>query len=430
MGTLPGRLELADEHRSAGEVEAFAKARLGAVPPEGEATRTLESFARRRLRSSDTAASTLLDMIVVSDWRSDCPQGVDLNVLLRNAPPPLYLRTTELAGRQPRSGLGTELVARDLGDDRAALGRFLGPRLRAFTPKAILHLPRTPSDIRAALVASTLTGAPLRLWLHDDPSQLESGPPDALLSDLIRGADLIFCASPRLRDEMEQVWRRPCWVMEPPVNPACPRVASSDPAQTGAPGILVGDVSSPAHLDLLLNAVASVEHPLVWLLPFSSVALKARARLAAAGVTISLGRSPAEVAKLVEAAAYLLVPSSRSFDTGEPLARRDRFVASRSVLDMAAQTGTPFMVMADDVSATGDFVQRFGLGEVVRYDAAEYAAAHTRLTDPAYQMKFRTADRGISEVLSSDNTYRMIVSDADAGWLHDDLQDRFYPRAG
>jgi hypothetical protein len=289
--------------------------------------------------------------------------------------------------------------------------------------RRILCIPYDQDEIRTALAAQDLFGAPLCTWVMDDQNIEDVGIPDASLRELFARSTLRLAIS----SELQLAYRRKFGVsfgLAPPaVDPLYLQLkpTPADPARLAARrGLVFGNIWGEAWFDGLLDALDGAAIEVDWHhgggTPWRALD---PARLARSGITNRPFLPEQELVAALRASPFVLVPSG-TLEGDDP----HRFIARLSLpsrlVYVVAAAGTPVVVLGHPDTAAARFVIRHGLGLVVPYRRAELARAVAALCTPEAQARHRAAASALAPALSAQGMERWLWRSLEAGQPIDD----------
>lgn len=289
--------------------------------------------------------------------------------------------------------------------------------------RRILCVPYDQDEVRTALAAQDLFGAPLCTWVMDDQNIEDQGIPDAPLRELFTRSSLRLAIS----SELQRAYRRKFGVGFGLAPPAVPAVhlqlhpGPPDPARLAARrGLVFGNIWGEAWFEGLLDALDGTGIEVDWHhgggTPWRALD---PARLARSGITNRAFLPEPELVATLRASPFVLIPSG-TFEGDDP----HRFIARLSLPSRlayaAATAGTPVIVLGHPDTAAARFVTRHGLGRVVPYRRAELAAAVEALCTPEAQARHRAAAAALAPALSARDMEAWLWRSLEAGQPVDD----------
>ncbi len=295
------------------------------------------------------------------------------------------------------------------GQDRWSCFRNI---LRVLGDRRVNHVVCVPfraEELLTAIAIRDLYGARLCTYVMDDANVGASGEhaiPDSLMREFLGKCSLRLATHPELRAAYQQKFGLPVYLL--------PAIVADSLISTAKPltsvhdrGALLGSFWEQAWFDRLCDALAPSGVEVDWFGNAESPWVRfperdlQRARIRPRGIVdeeflaAELPRYP-----------FVIAPVS-ALDRTE----KNEGVASLSLpgrIIFAAVTGTPVLVVGHAETCAARFVKRFGIGEVVPYDAGAVNGAMKKMRDaePQRTMRSNTAriapafsDRGIGEWL-------------------------------
>jgi hypothetical protein len=347
-------------------------------------------------------------------------------------------------------GEGRDMVtvrSRDFygGDQQFGVARFIfehgeapRPEVYATLLKAlgglpvsrILCVPYKLDDVRTALAAHDLFGAPLCTWVMDDQN-IEAGDiPDGPLDELFTRSAVRLAISPELRQAYQAKFRKTFALAPPAVGASFLQTSPTppDPARLeGRCGLLFGNIWGERWLDDLMKTLSGSGIQVDWHhgagTPWITID---EAHLTRAGITSRPFLPESELVAKLRASPFVLVPSG-TFEGADS----HRFVARLSLPSrlpyVAATAGTPVLVLGDPETAAARFVTRHDLGVVVPYQQAAVVAAVEAICRPEAQARHRAAAATLAPALSSKDMASWIWRSLEAGRPIDHRFDALEP---
>lgn len=340
------------------------------------------------------------------------------------------VRSRDFYGGEQQFGLARFLFEHD-DAPRPEVYSTLLKALGGFQVRRILCVPYKLDDVRTALAARDLFGAPLCTWVMDDQNIEADGIPDEPLRELFRRSALLLAISPELRQAYQAKFGM-TFALAPPavgasflqVNPTSPDSARLAQRR----GLVFGNIWGERWLDDLMKTLTGSGIEVDWHhgagTPWMTIDER---RLARAGITSRPFLPEAELVAKLRASPFVLVPSG-TFE-GED---SHRFVARLSLPSrlpyVAATSGTPVLVLGHPETAAARFVTRHGLGLVVPYEQAALVAAVEEICRPEAQARHRAAAAALSPALSSKDMASWIWRSLETGHPFDQRFDVMEPQ--
>ena len=397
--------------------KAPEKTGVTARTPDGRFQPIID-FVRWRL-GSDRPERRKVDLVITPNEISFAHgTGVLMTRILEEAPDYILFRAFDHYGGRQNATPVADYVYHRYSTDRSEIGNFAANRLLAYDVQRILVVTYTREDVVMALTAKALTGAPLCVYVMDDNVLHNDGIPKPLFQELLRAADARFVISDTMRNAYESEFRHKFWVLPPIVAHKFVRSQPSLPpkAESGEPrhGVIVGNIWHQGWLDGVVDVIAKTNTRITWYASSNDLYwLKLDShKLAAAHVEIRSNVPHDEIARGIEEAQFVLVPSGNAQETDGHAAAISRFSLPSKMPFVTASAGTPFLVLTSGGGA-GDYVKRFGLGEVVPYDRAAYLAALDRLCQEPVQRRIRQRSFDLSSVFDASGTYSLMSDTAE-----------------
>lgn len=235
-------------------------------------------------------------------------------------------------------------------------------------PRRAYVVPYHATDLQMALALHHLFGTRLVMHVMDDNTLVGKGIPESLMEEAIRNSDVRFVISPQMRTMYEQRFGRKFYVLPPLVREELAALPFARQQTAQERGVIVGNAWSPEWIDHLVQAVDGSGVELDWFCnnPRHSWVGTSRQRLAEVGVIVREPLWGDELVAEMRKRPFLVVPTGMPTDqTAQAIARLS--LPSRAVFHLAA-IRTPIVVVGDPSTAVAEFVARFRLGSVARYE--------------------------------------------------------------
>jgi hypothetical protein len=336
------------------------------------------------------------------------------------------VRSDDLYGGDQEFGLARFKVVHGKSPRPGVYANLLGS-LGGLDVRRILCIPYDRDEVRTALAAQDLFGAPICTWVMDDQNIEAEGIPDAPLRELFTRSALCLAISSELQQAYQAKFGVAFGLAPPAVNPDHLQLepTPADPERlAGRRGLVFGNIWGEAWFEGLLGALDGAAIQVDWHhgggTPWRRLD---PARLARSGIANRPFLPEPELVAALRASPYVLVPSG-TLEGDDP----HRFIARLSLpsrlVYVVAAAGTPVIVLGHPDTAAARFVTRHGLGLVVPYRRAELAAAVAALCTPQAQARHRAAAARLAPALSAAEMADWIWRSLEAGQPAD---DRFVP---
>ena len=389
-------------------------------------------FVRWRLAQADSAVRPVDLVITPNEISFAHGTGVLMTRILQEAGDYVLLRAFDHYGGRQNVHPLADFVYHRYSTSRAQIGNFVVNRLVSYDVQRIMVVTYTREDVIMALTAKALTGAPLCVYVMDDNVLNNDGIPRVLFEELLRVADVKFVISSTMRDAYESAFRHKFWVLPPVVAGKFIRKAPSKQPriEVDAPhrAVIVGNIWHQGWLDGMLDVLAGRKTKVTWYASSGDLYWLNldKGKLKRAGVEIRANVPHDEIARGIEEAHFVLVPSGNACETDGHAAAISRLSLPSKMPFVTASAGTPFLVLTSG-SGAGDYVHRFDLGEVILYDGEAYSAAVKRLCEPTMQKLFRDRSFAIGSTFNATGVYRLLSEAAEAkGRLPDDRFEKMF----
>ena len=281
--------------------------------------------------------------------------------------------------------------------------------------KSVTCVPFLAAEIVTALAITQAYGCRLCGYIMDDQNVAANGIPDSLMREFLETCSLRLATHPELGNAYEQKYGLPFHCL-PAVVPASlveehpqPLLEEFRPKRAA----LLGSFWDQSWFDRLCAALEPSGFQIDWYgqnwSPWFSFPSETLAR---AGIS-SFGLVPEDrLAAELRGYPFVIVPSG-AFDGYE----ENTGVASLSlpgrILFAVATSHTPILMVGSERSCGAAFVERFGIGMTVPYDAAKLAHAMERMYDPRLQATMRANAAKIARSLSDEGV---------ADWLKESIE--------
>ena len=281
--------------------------------------------------------------------------------------------------------------------------------------KSVTCVPFLAAEIVTALAITQAYGGRLCGYIMDDQNVAAKGIPDTLMREFLETCSLRLATHPELCHVYEQKYGLPFYCL-PAVVPASlvaehpqPLLEEFRPKRAA----LLGSFWDQSWFDRLCAALEPSGYQIDWYgqnwSPWFSFPSETLAR---AGIS-SFGLVPEDrLAAELRGYPFVIVPSG-AFDGYE----ENTGVASLSlpgrILFAVATSHTPILMVGSERSCGAAFVERFGIGMTVPYDAAKLAHAMERMYDPRLQATMRANAAKIARSLSDEGV---------ADWLKESIE--------
>jgi hypothetical protein len=268
--------------------------------------------------------------------------------------------------------------------------------------KSVTCVPFLAEELLTSIAIKESFGAKMCGYIMDDQNVAENVIPDDLMREFLEKCSLRLATHPELRDAYARKYGLPFYIL-PAVVPAAlvavePLPPAYDPREKR--GALLGSFWDQSWFDQLCAALEPCHYRIDWYGQNRSPWLKFPPEdLKRAGITpfgiLPEDRLAAELRKYP----FVIVPCGTlgGKETNVGVA----FLSLPGRIRFAAATShTPVLLVGSDRSCGARFVERFGIGVTVPYDAARLAEAMKRLSEPQLQAEMRRNAAAIAGALS------------------------------
>ena len=268
--------------------------------------------------------------------------------------------------------------------------------------KSVTCVPFLAEELMTSIAIKESFGAKMCAYIMDDQNVAQNVIPDDLMREFLEKCSLRLATHPELRDAYARKYGLPFYILPAVVPAALVSVEPLPPAYDprAKRGALLGSFWDQSWFDQLCAALEPCHYRIDWYGQNRSPWLKFPLEdLTRAGIT-PFGILPEDrLAAELRQYPFVIVPcgtlGGKETNVG---------VASLSLpgrIQFAAATAhTPILLVGGDRSCGARFVERFGIGVTVPYDAARLAEAMERLSEPQLQAEMRRKAAAIAGVLS------------------------------
>ena len=268
--------------------------------------------------------------------------------------------------------------------------------------KSVTCVPFLAEELMTSIAIKESFGAKMCAYIMDDQNVAQNVIPDDLMREFLEKCSLRLATHPELRDAYARKYGLPFYILPAVVPAALVSVEPLPPAYDprAKRGALLGSFWDQSWFDQLCAALEPCHYQIDWYGQNRSPWLKfpledlTRAGITPYGILLE-DRLAAELRKYP----FVIVPcgvmGGKETNPG---------VACLSlpgrILFAAATSHTPILLVGSERSCGARFVERFGIGVTVPYDAARLAEAVKRLCEPQLQAEMRRNAAAIAGVLS------------------------------
>jgi len=289
--------------------------------------------------------------------------------------------------------------------------------LAGVSVRRIMVLPYLPADPLVALAAHEATGAPLCTYIMDDKNVCADGIDDAGLLRLLESSRLRLVISPEMRDAYARKYGMDFFVVPPLVPESLLKREVVWPPDDidWSRGVLLGNVWGQRWLDMLRDCFRGTPYSVDWFCNQERPAGLSfdPAEMAEDGVRFNNPVGEAALPQLLARYPFAVVPTDTLDGHSPPSVQAIAELSLPSrIPTMVAMSHVPVLVIGSPRTSAGQFVLRFGLGEVVPYERQAIAAALQRLTRRETQEAIRGRAAELAPKLSSEGI---------ADWIWDSL---------
>jgi hypothetical protein len=268
--------------------------------------------------------------------------------------------------------------------------------------KSVTCVPFLAEELMTSIAIKESFGAKMCAYIMDDQNVAQNVIPDDLMREFLEKCSLRLATHPELRDAYARKYGLPFYIL-PAVAPAAlvsvePLPPAYDPqAKRGA---LLGSFWDQSWFDQLCAALEPSDYRIDWYGQNRSPWLKFPPEdLTRAGIT-PFGILPEErLAVELRKYPFVIVPCGALGGKETNVGVASLSLPGR-ILFAAATSHTPIVLVGSERSCGARFVERFGIGVTVPYDAARLAEAMQRLSQPQLQAEMRRKAAAIAGALS------------------------------
>ncbi len=305
-------------------------------------------------------------------------------------------------------------------------------------PKRAYIVPYYKQELLVAIALADLFGTEICLHIMDDQCLYEDEIPLSLLNEAMDKSSLIFVISPEMRDAYKERFPYPIYILPPvvPESMICRDVNHVEefaqrnggshklfsrfrnkPARPSEPvprGIIIGNIWNEEWLSKLQATIKESGHEVDWFSnnPDAILLSTQRDQLASSGIYLKSPLWGEDLVRELRQRPYALMPSGMlgPEEERESLARLS--LPSRLPFVMSV-SNIPIVVLGSPETAAAKFVERFGLGEVVDYEAKPFKAAVDHILQAEVSATIRAKAQSLSATFSARNL---------SGWLNESIQ--------
>lgn len=318
-------------------------------------------------------------LITYNEVSSHHGTGILLRNLLRKHPGLVSIRTNNTYGGEQDVGVFRYTLN---GEEpaRAELFAMLGDWARSWTPRSVICVPYSATELLSAIALKEIHGARLCLYVMDDQNVAGSHIPDEVMEEAVRKADLRLVISTEMMLAYQEKFNERFYVFPPLVREALVStsgLASDGPADKA---ILIGNIWSDEWLGRLAATVRGSGVLVDWYTNnLEAPWLRMRLQdLAADGIHAHAPLPEPEIAARLPQYGFAIVPTGTlgPEDTSKSIAALS--LPSR-VPFIIASSQLPIVVIGNRETAVARFVEREQVGVAVEYDRAQFKSAISRV---------------------------------------------------
>src|ERR1700730_2744475 len=304
--------------------------------------------------------------------------------------------------------------------------------LSSTSVRRILCLPYLPTDPLVGIAAKEMFNVPLCTYIMDDKNVCTNGIPDSLMQELLAKSDLRLVISPEMREAYEKKYRLKFYLLPPLVsdelltrNPLH-HVNGVKPRRC----VLIGNIWGQRWLDLLRNTFRNSGYQVDWYCNQKNPRALSfdRADLQKDGIRLLDPIPEGDLPATLSQYAYAIVPSDTLDGKSPPSVQAIAELSLPSRIPfMLATAHLPILVLGHPETSAARFVDRFGFGAVVPYDADAVRTALERLSEPRTQSVIRSRAAALGATFSARGSADWIWRSLEAGEACDLTYDKLMP---
>jgi hypothetical protein len=293
--------------------------------------------------------------------------------------------------------------------------------LRGRKVGTVLCVPFLEDEFYTSIALHECFGAKLCVWLMDDQNVAANQIGDSLMWEFLERCSLRLVTHPELQYSYQEKYGLTFHVL-PAIVPSELVSADTRTAETRSrkcTGALIGSFWDQSWFDRLCAILGECGRRIDWFgnnrSPWFDLSEEklAKAGIQAHGIVPEY-RLAEELAKYP----YVIVPTG-SLDGAESSTGVARLSLPGRILFTVATSNTPVLLVGSPSTCGARFVNHFGVGEVVPYDAGAVSAAMDRMCDPEAQARMRQAAARIAPLLSDRGIAEWLRQSIDLGFPAD-----------
>ena len=299
---------------------------------------------------------------------------------------------------------------------RAAFFRNVVELLSGYQVESALCIPFLQDEFYTAIAIHECFGGKLCAYLMDDQNIAAQKIPDTLMREFLERCSLRLATHPELQSVYQQKYGMPFHVL-PAIVPSqlVPERASLVGPQEDNGGALIGSFWDQSWFDRLCAALSGTGRRIDWFGNNKSPWFDLSPRTLERAGIVAHGIIPEdELARRLVNYPFVVVPVG-ALDRHDANTGVARLSLPGRILFAIATSQTPVLIVGSPQTCGARFVNHFGVGEVVPYEAGAVAAAMERMAKPAAQERMRQAAARIAPVLSDRGVARWLRESIDLG---------------
>jgi len=344
--------------------------------------------------------------IIVSHCEINAQHGVGilLQRIFPNSNNFLSIRSVNLYdGHQSFGEKAICLSARD--DSLFEIYNKVQDSLNGTLSHRLVSIPYFPGDFLISLAIKKLYDCPLCVFIMDDQNVFSKNVPDYIVQSLLDKADLCLGISRPLCNAYEEKFKRKFWFVPPVVESYLIQdkleLISNRKLQQKQ-GILIGNLWSQKWLDQLRSLCKVSNVKIDWYgNPNRQWINFDENELAIDGIFFKGFIPEDELIQKLRAASFAIIPTGSSGELEDRPELTKLSLPSRSCF-ITATANLPILVVGDSDSAVAQFVQRYSLGVVCRYEPDDFSQKVDYLCQIENQKRIRQNAFEVGKNLSAD----------------------------
>lgn len=304
------------------------------------------------------------------------------------------------------------------GDNRPDLYAEISAALSGSSISRILCVPFSDSQLKSAIAAADITGAPLALYFMDSLIARYGGSLEFMLREAINKSRLCLAATEKLRAYYQKRYGHKIWLL-PPLAPkfVFPSEGAGIDQCPNLKGIVIGDVTDADSLEKLVNMVQESGVTFTWYRSSKGIPLSSAVDLAKYGITLALDSSQETVARGIRGA-NLAVILGRLKKTSES---EDRFSSIKELSSLSfvlTAAAIPVILIQTAENEASRLVDAYKLGSCV-LPGESLRSIITKLAAPESRCIIIESAKALARALSATNLAKLIWDSLEKGMMLD-----------